>query len=573
MEHETFVQGRLFYNGFDFPAAIQARVAARPVMDQSGRYTKYVLYTITVECIVYVGIDEHLDESYFPDALESIDGTLPPGAKEGMDRLRRVLTEQGKEFHFWGKGFGYDFEINTSSGRDDIQFGPVVKLLSWEPIAANQSAKLVWEVEVALSECESTIAGSVSEFVFDVAYTIRDGLTSRQVTGSVEISNKLTSGQVTVLVDSYRSKVKIPVPEGFIRESQTWTLPRGDRILSFNIVDTQSESDYPPLPGITKQDVTHTMKSVGFPGIRWHNTIRGNFSVAPGFHKSVALSLFLLHLKAKLDASNATVTASSGTDGNGDPIDDVSVKPLDFQITNDETGRDFSASYTYQLITDNPQDSFKAAGLFTQPMTTSWQAYQQIMEPRIWNPRGVAALTRTKSKLITLCNTGSSDGAMKVIDTQASPFRPTTLVRLVGPDECKTAWVIFEPTIKQVTDTKTAPLYPTGGFKTFNSRAGPPFPVASDSDLVMHTQGEPRVYILFTGIAERMNKEIPEPKLVSYGGNANLTPRGEMVFNHTERMVGKCRVHYATWAQRYEVRGIPDPQLGYVTSPNIRIPR
>ncbi len=575
-EFAAVTEGTLRYNGWDFPAAVQVRVNGRPVMDTSGRYVKWVRYTISVACVLFPGVDDHVGAgALVPESLESLDGTSA-GIHAGLQALRKRLTEQGKEFHFIGKGFGYDFSIHTGI-RDDVEHGPRIVQFDCQPIASNKAYRLLWGVEVSTTECEAYSNlkwGFPTEVTIDASYSISNGLTTRTVRGTYEIANGAIGGFDNRQVDHYRESITVAVPDQFIRENQEWAVAADNRHLRFAIVDRQSESEVPPLPGVARQRVRHRMNSAGpYPGVRWVIQLTGRFTVAPGVSKVVAWTLFLLHLKAKRDAAPL---ASVSSDENGDPKRDWTTIPLKLSLDDDVTGLEFSATYSYMLVIRDASEALRAAGMFQRVDTgVDWRTYNFFMSNQVWTARGVAGLRQTPRPAALPCNPTSA--ASRFVDLHNEPFG-SSLESPLWDDSCDGEYILFESSASHETDHKTAPLHPTGGAAEYLPTPGNDYDADSSGrrPIVTQKRGDPRSKIVFAGEATRVGKHVERPKLLEYGGltlaNGELVPIGQGKLVQTMKRVVDCEVWHAVWYQEYAVKGIPFGEE-YRYTPDVNIPR
>lgn len=124
--------GVLFYNGCTFSPLYETNVSGRCVKDDAQRTIMYMEYTISVDGYVTL-----------PDGAADINGV--------MNNLRTMLTAQGGELRYIGRG--NDIEVNVPGSKHrDVKWGPTPELLEFQPLGAGRSAKIKWIVKVQIVE-------------------------------------------------------------------------------------------------------------------------------------------------------------------------------------------------------------------------------------------------------------------------------------------------------------------------------------------------------------------------------------------------------------------------------------
>lgn len=555
-------QGTLKYNGFTFPPAVHTTVHASPVQDSSGRFTKYIKYVITAEFMLYPGVDSDtslFDVQRFPDTTT--------GTDVGMSALRSLLTEQGKTLEFNGKGYGSDFTINTGA-KWDVSYGPVPKILIWDPVGANQVVRCVWAVEVHTTECSGSVnVGRISEFNYGIEYSIDDeGLTTRTVSGLLEIGATLVSGVTPYQADAYRDRINIEVPLGFKRESQRYDISPDRKVLSFQVVDRELPAEFPYHNGLSDIRVNHTIQSIGnYVSSKWLVSLNGSFRVAAGQDKGLAWAAFLHYVKSRRDAA----IQHSELEDPKRPYRHV--YPVQLIISDDVTGRGFRASLSWMIFTTFKQ-VFKAGGMFLRPgqsSTYSWEYYRRSMS-KTWSQRGFAELVQAGHLNARLPSTCGTQATPNIVDTRKGSLKPATY--LIFDSQCpepQYSYDMFEPHVEVLTDTMSEPLFPTGGKSTWKGTPADPRNTkytgngyeelsSSKRDVVHYQRGHHRTEVLFSGYARRWCYPVDNFTLESYGG-LKATPIGKHIFKveKTKDIAGK-KYYAASWEQRYVLEdGIP----------------
>ncbi len=593
--------GTLSYNGFTFPPAVKCNVRATPVSDTSGRITKYVRYELEVECMLFPGADSqatdgsYLDPSLsaFPESpqageIPSADGHPVGVGVKGMELLRKRLQTQGGRLVFTGKGFGYDFDIDTYHG--DVMFGPKPQMMIWEPVASNETVRIVWRVAVHIVECENRrirLAGGLTEFAISTNYTINAlGLTTRTISGFAEIvNNRITGHQLGI--DQFRQAiVRVDVPIGFQRTSQDFSVDPASRTMAFQIIDTEIPSEIPLCKGLVKQDITHNIKSVGdgktgVVGARWVVTVRGSFEVAMGFDKGLAWACFLTYVKSRRDAvrTHARRYSSSSSANPAGAIPNQHAIPIDISITDKVNARGFECSISWYIYTTY-QTVLKAGGLFEGPSNRpSWESYRQSMisERNTWDVRGWAQLRQQATGQLHIDPCGGTQVSTLVRDIRQEIGTSSTY-RIFEAD-CppkESSYTYFRPVCTMIEDHKAYVHYPTGRALKYNPRRvtpgssqggasydGDDQPSASSSSRprVIST-GQARYVVEFSGTAQRVGHRIPQPSLLAYGGATVLAPFGQWKWKHAKSGIADgCQVYWARWKQYYVLDGPPSGEL------------
>lgn len=297
--------GILYYNGFLFPTPVTIRVDREPVISEDGRFDKFLKYIIHVE-FIYLGRD------YNGQAYGTTD--------TGLDNLKNILTQQRGAFVLTNKGAG-GIVCNLNAGnsitvtnpyiavsKSDVDSGPKVEVLSWEPIGGSAACRVTWVCELQiLAACGAgTDQPNVSKLL-DVSYGVRwvvdeEGLISRVTSGHIETSmnSQLIATGVSANVARdliYKNLLWLQSMNGLTRH-ETFELSPDKKRLTFNITDQEIPSDNPLYPRTVMMDVEHDTQGsllggnnsrFDFGGFRtWPTTLRIEVTLAPGARKDVA---------------------------------------------------------------------------------------------------------------------------------------------------------------------------------------------------------------------------------------------------------------------------------------------
>ncbi len=132
--------GVLSYNGCVFSPLFLSNVSGRAVEDDARRTIKLMEYEIVVDGYV----------------------TLPAGdssTSPTMSRLRSLLNAQGGSLSYQGRG--NDIVVNIGDSDKDAAWGPVPKILEFQPLGGGLSAKVKWTAKVHVVEPQPSAANAV----------------------------------------------------------------------------------------------------------------------------------------------------------------------------------------------------------------------------------------------------------------------------------------------------------------------------------------------------------------------------------------------------------------------------
>ena len=418
--------GDVTYNGFEFPPAINSSVTMQPVYDRSDRGLMYVKYSIRIEFIVYLpdldqlGIanvnggttgDNWQDSNRLvADTSESKEYMHEPGGALGktgsidhqMHFLRRRLVQPGRRLTIAGLGIGPDLDINRNipylQGQQlhDVVWGPKPRTITWESLGANAAARVVWECEVGLVECETLgefqkerqplafgspeVGGALPVEILQVVYNANwgideQGMTTRsyeavlQIRGYVDLDN-LTN--VLRSADEYRVFFEPPLQKGYLR-TRKYVLNDDKTTMGISIVDKEVDSDFPYPPGLSKCDVSYSVSSSllgqsavgGIQGFRlWDAQLSGNLTMTKGFHPywrriyPYYLSLIILRSRYTPNFGNEELDLQEVAFNNGGVDneqfgaigDSVLMLPLEYAMREAIFGRDFGFDVRWLVI-------------------------------------------------------------------------------------------------------------------------------------------------------------------------------------------------------------------------------
>ncbi len=301
--------GTITYNGCIFSPLFESKLSGAAVKDNAERTIKYVRYTLTVDGYV----------------------TLLPGnttINPSMSALRTLLTAQGGALTYTGRGF--DLIVNPPGGKGirDVAWGPVPKILEFQPLGAGASAKIVWQVEVCIPEILANLKGSpktptyLLQFNYDVTVSYaEDGFSTIFTKGVLEIPNtripSQTGRQVFVTVDQYRQVINARIMDGIDLERfrvtrRNFTTSLDKRTLEWDFV--LEEKPFMDLPlWCTVARGTYNVRPVkaGMGLCQWLCTLKANYVVRADTCNRAAWYAFLALMRLRMLESQR----ADGSDG------------------------------------------------------------------------------------------------------------------------------------------------------------------------------------------------------------------------------------------------------------------
>jgi hypothetical protein len=412
------------YNGFTFPVTTE-------VQEVSGK-CQYDSAQRTVECIVYsIRIRSIITEPT---------GTPGETTDDSLTSIRQSLTKAGGQLLFSEFGLG-NFEINTNQG--DVRWGPRPQMLSMKPIAGSKAVEMVWQCDVAISECSSApndrpgAKRPPMSFCFSLDWSIdQSGYSKRTYKGHVAVAvtrTKVTDRTIPDHADRLRDMVNVALPFGFRRESQQWTLSEDKSRLDFTITDVQMPANVPPA-GVVLAEAEHTIRSPKMPHVQWTGTIRASYEVALPKSRAEAAGHFAALVADRMStalgdikALPPEVVAAQGVLGDNaanwlaktaarlvltayKAQIRTTIIPLELMISEPEIyGRRSAAlslTYTMTLNSESMATAAAMAGLWRPVPGSDWSVWaKSLAAANVWGARGLANLgfNPADDSIVDLC--------------------------------------------------------------------------------------------------------------------------------------------------------------------------
>ena len=225
--------GMLRYNGCTFGPLFETKISGKAVKDNAQRTTKYMEYKLRADGYVTLAENANANASINPE----------------MTNLRRLLTAQGGDLRYEGRGFDIDVNNKTIS---DVAWGPVPELIEFQPLGAGRSAKVQWEVTVRIPElprlARKTIRERDNPAILQLNYETTvsygdDQFSTLSINGTIEIDiTRITqpNRRMRRTVDDVREVLEENILRGIDHDrfritSREFNISRDKRTLEFSV--------------------------------------------------------------------------------------------------------------------------------------------------------------------------------------------------------------------------------------------------------------------------------------------------------------------------------------------------
>ncbi len=184
----------LAYNTVQFSVLFKSEISGEYLLDDAGRTVKAATYTLTVEGIV------------------SSAGGTP--LEQNFATLRELLSQPGGVLIYQDRGFG-DLAVNQVGGNsNDIAWGPIPKVLFFQPYGNGFSAHVRWQCTFTISEAQFITTGRVGpvvQFSYESMLTYdEDNYTGISIRGVLEVPlTRISVNDRTIpplIVDRFREQ-------------------------------------------------------------------------------------------------------------------------------------------------------------------------------------------------------------------------------------------------------------------------------------------------------------------------------------------------------------------------------
>ena len=490
------------------------------------------------------------------------------GSDDNMNTIMEALSAYGGRFIYTGKG-GRPIDTGPSVGSD-LMWGPRPQMVSWNPTGGNRTADLVWEVELALTDCSNVSPfGRVMEFSWEVVYEQQEHrLTRRDIRGmlriparKVSVNNKL----VFDFADRYYDDVVPPLQLGFVRQNEHREMTPDKSTLKFSFTDQQVENPRPPGTVSDPEIEIATSNTLPYLFTNWNTNINATYHMAQHMPQSWSLVYFLDLVKDRMVATIKELGAAA-----------KNILPISFSIRERPQTRSTSYQFAYSLLCKLP--------LVITPGTwrpLPWHNHQLWAQSMAFanKPRGYTneIFRPGYDSIVDLCtNPGSPQVplAQLPIENQASQFLQALNVTCPSPGN---SWIQYEIALVVMVEdgivqhqplptkpTPPKPYTPGGpGFVPPSDAVGYTPPPASatgatnDAATKLQRRHQPRFEFFLIGRAARACYPVAPPSLVSVAGIPVIEANRVGSEYFVTQIVGQMGipVFVAQWSRRFLLNG------------------
>ncbi len=312
--------GHVSYNGVTFSALYKSTCEGKPEIDQAGRTTKYVNIEINVEGVVTLSAPAVIIDPQWV-------------------KLRKKLTEQGGQLAYVGKGFG-PLNVNGAASQfDDVKWGPIPTILSFQPLGGSpgvgmRSAFIKWKVFACITEQSTTTRGQVDSALCQWSYGVKveydeAGYSHLSIKGVMEIPmtrSLIGDRSIPDMVDNYRKRwLDIQWDRRNLRViSRAFDYSPDKRTCEFSVEAEELPPGGLPLGANDARGVM-TVRPINIGGSdggplgtvdlsRWAVTLRATYTIRGDYPRRQAYWDFLALCWARMQAS-----ANAEVDNNANP--------------------------------------------------------------------------------------------------------------------------------------------------------------------------------------------------------------------------------------------------------------
>jgi hypothetical protein len=522
--------GTLSYNGYTFDGSSKITCDIEFVQDEAQRTIIYQRQTFIVTATIADGGDTGF----------------------AMDQIKALLGEQGKTLVVSQRGFADALVVNGGGPVKDLKFGPVPRILQWEPVGANLACEIVWEVVVCIPYCDATAVAyrGVIAMNYGVSFAIKNGDTTRTISGYLEIAQTRNGRRAPDCADIYRRLVDLKPPVGFRRESN-WDVTPDKSRLNFTVTDTQIASKFAFPAGVTNASGRHraawSRNNRG--ATRLRNSISMELEMAPGVSQAMAWSIFGSIVSTRIDWARRQQLPLL--------LDELTVEE-------DIWGRSTSFSVGYQILRSCAACLPQHAGLW-QPINTDWTRWRVSMA-NVFDNRGTAQLGLLGGDaIIDLC--GGQARSLTLEDRPRTPTEPypayRSIFRNATPDP-RYSYIKYE---NAIVPARERPVQRQSYLQTPESpgeligndpvdRAQMSFGATGGTADVIQEGGRGRYDVAMVGAATRAGFPVPRPSIEQVGSQGAT----ETAFKMASFVVGAwfgVPIYTAYWAGQYVLGGAP----------------
>ena len=471
----------IYYNGYTIPPTKSRKLQSEPVYDESGRFVKYMHYTLNVEFLV-LETDEPGKTQYNSFAGKEYG---EPNTDLNIETIRKRLQEEGRTLILIDEGLGdivvnWDPTVSTggyldSFGNDpvyhyDVMHGPKPKLLVCESVMGAKVQRISWQLDFFISDlCTTGDRGSgepsgsryenVTEINYEVNYSYNShGILTRVLQIEVErpstwrTLNDIHAVDTPALRELLGTKFINLLDQTSLKSKRqiTYQIAKDNKHILFTITDEEYPSENPLFPGTLAMEADHNIHSTLFPSgegmmstygfTQWENTLTADITIAPGTPRWMAWWAFLDVFRDRVSNLEFFPYSSvAETDGPGQYHGTHQSKPSWFLITDlNMTEHIYSRTFTFaiQWYSRMELPHFFENSRFLAPLLAGdagwayWQQYATIEYHHNQLERPKETISRNGNEK---GSPGDPSGHNHLCDPDVKPFQGQPEIRINVP--------------------------------------------------------------------------------------------------------------------------------------------
>ncbi len=555
--------GTVSYNGVTFGAKTHLGVEITPVEDEAQRTSVYLSIVVTID--TFITGDEAIAASATSQGTPYIDSKL--------EQIRKLCFAPGGALIVDDQGFG-SIRVNVAGESvKDVDYGPKIRKCSITPVGSARAANLKLIIEAKIPQCDDArYQQTPMAMNYEAHWHIRDGITSRTVTGYIEIPMTRTTQTNRTPpddADKYRERLQNSVPPGFKRTFQDFRDSKNKRRLDFTFVDEELDSDNPPPDEAIEIKDRHRVRSSLKEGFTsWTSSFSASIRVKKGADRQAQWTAFYTFIKDRYEQ----IVNGQLPDGVAGL---VSVIPLDYEFVEEIHDRLIEFAISVRVIT-SLQTILKASGIWRPYPAAAgdWGTWATSLDNDAWSLRGYANMASlpTDDVIVDLC------GGEAKLQPRQPPFpspEPQDAPDLLGIPKPSPgqSWLKYESyLVPHRTDSmirhkllqKLGPTKIPGPLEWLdpNTTEGMRVGINEGKDDVFQQFSTPTYTVALVGSAARAGYKIPLPNVLKIGG---VTPTllGGGAAQRVIANAGEYPVYGASWARYYALPNCPAGELDF----------
>jgi hypothetical protein len=625
-------EGYVEYNGIVFSELVKTKLEIKSVPNHAGTGIKYQEFLFTIDAIITandvratkLSIDpetaSYASDGYgINDIMQTTSGNVPvktqlsPSSSNTSDAnfrlLRKFLMRPGGRFVYANKGAGEDLifssDADTADKKNDVCFGPMPKTLSFEIIAGNKAARVVFQILVRTKECIYP-GRSLGVLDFSVTTDIKtnsNGYKTINRRGYLEVSlPRAEEGQLAVNIgsgfDSYNNVQRIEEQHKQILQNLIGINMQGYRVsheinfspdhrsCEFTILYEEIESPNAYPNGVTNITCTHNTKTsllknndgglAGGSYVKWINTMSASITLRPNISPIKAWYVFTQILNERLMYND------------GKPInfdDQVRIKmPLVLEIELEESI--FSHEYRFRVTwvswLDNVNELFEKTKIFKPLESTNWFDWTTDTRIACNSVNGAYPLVPGKHGgdyyESSLCN-NHSFGLHYTLNLETTRGYPPEFIFSLFGTACPpedSSWLDYQRKFyvkgsmgertyqryKPVNDLSTRPVASASPTSNKTLEMLDSYYDSPETEYYSQNLGRDAFELVERGYAIRLGGSTNPTIWEEIGGKkVKLLKDGDTVTHHVISSAGGCPMVATTWERRYLILGKPDGDM------------